>query len=464
VAPLTILIVSQLKRNLFMEKSHSTLDKTKFNRWLNIRKTTLKELNRKLKDRLNFEISFNNCETIDDYAISLISDCLDISSSKITKLNLVPTFILKTKKEIEDTKRPINKDGIHFYNYYTLPTPSGYVAPVLLDIMCPKDKLPKLNNGHLEPAITISIGPNDIYARFTEKLDKDSWVKFEVNKNKKTNWIVGSSYYEPSFCRHSYSRVNNGLGRIISYTTKSNIENLLNDKLNDNSFENLARANKGKKINRTLLKLEIESKGYSISEIAKKIKLSLKKLKNFLNNSKSILDKKYIIKICQIINSDPNLFLDKKQKEDSVGKLYFDYKKSIKSIRKFKSYQVASIANSKRFPDLSGYFMKVDSKKNTFFNDLFDSKCSHYFVTGGKIKIYINSKNKKITKNLNNGDCLWISAFTHHGFTGFGSLLKISDGQNISYLDKEDLTNTYNINGVLNRVRGDMQNWGHDEK
>ena len=32
-----------------MEKSHATIDKTKFNRWLNIRKTTLKELNLKLK-------------------------------------------------------------------------------------------------------------------------------------------------------------------------------------------------------------------------------------------------------------------------------------------------------------------------------------------------------------------------------------------------------------------------------
>ncbi len=447
-----------------MEKSHSSLDKTKFNRWLNIRKTTLKELNRKLKDKLNFEISFDNCETIDNYAISLVSDCLDVSPSKIIKNNYVPTFILKTKKEIEDTKRPITKDGIHFYNYYTLPTPKGYVAPVLLDIMCPKNKLPKLNNGHLEPAITISMGPNDIYARFSEKLNKDTWIKFKVNKDKKTNWIVGSSYFEPSFCRHSYSRVDSGLGRIISYTTKSNIESLLNEKLNNVSFQNLAKVNKGKKINRTLLKLEIESKGFSINELAKKINLSLKKLKNFFNNSKTILDKKYIIKICQIINTDPNFFLDKKQKEDSVGKLYFDYKDSIKSIRKFKSYKVASIANSKRFPDLSGYFMKVENKKKSSLNDLFDSKCSHYFVTGGYIKIHIVTNDKKISKKLKNGDCLWISAFTHHGFTGSGSLLKISDGQNISYLDKEDLTNTYNINGVLNRVRGDMQNWGHDEK
>ena len=42
-------------------------------------------------------------------------------------------------------------------------------------------------------------------------------------------------------------------------------------------------------------------------------------------------------------------------------------------------------------------------------------------------------------------------------------LLKISDGQNISYLDKEDLTNTYNVNNVFNKIKGDMDNWGYDK-
>ena len=155
--------------------------------------------------------------------------------------------------------------------------------------------------------------------------------------------------------------------------------------------------------------------------------------------------------------------MDKKHNEDSVGKLYFDYRESIKSIRNFKSYKVASIANSKRFPDLSGYFMKVSNKNILFLDDLFDSKCSHYFVTKGEMKVHIKSDNKKITKVIKEGDCLgfWIYK---HGFTGNGSLLKISDGQNISYLDKEDLTNTYNVNNVFNRVRGDMDNWGYDKK
>lgn len=447
-----------------MNKDHYCLDKIKLNRWLNIRKTTLKHLNEDLKEKLNINITFDNCHYLDDYTIKVISEYLKIPITKLKQNKSTPEFLYQSKSDIEKTKRPITKDGIHFYNYYTLPTPEGYVAPVLLDIMCPKNKLPKLNNGHLEPAITISMGPGEIYARFGEKLTDDTWKKFEINHDPRTNWIVGSSYFEPSYCKHSYSRVTKKLGRIISYTTRSNLEELLNDKLNDNSYKNLLEINEKKNINRTLLKLEIETKGYSLNYIAKKIKLPKKKINNYFNKINSSLEKKYIFKICKLINSDPNLFIFKKHKEDSVGKLYFDYRDSIKTIRKFKSYKVASIANSKRYPDLSGYFMKVINKKNIFLNDLFDSKCSHYFVTKGNMKIHIKSKDKKITKNIKEGDCLWLSGFTYHGFTGDGALLKISDGQNINYLEKEDLINTYKVNDVLKRCRGDMQNWGYDEK
>ena len=444
-----------------MSKGHN-LDKIKLNRWLNIRKTTLEVLNKNLRGELNFKVTLENCESLDTYAIDVIAKFLDISSSKLKKNYKFPTYLFKSKLEIEKTKRPINKDGIHFYNYYTLPTPKGYVSPVLLDILCPKEKLPKLNNGHLEPAITISMGPNDIYARFAKKLNKDTWVKFKVNKNPKNKWVVGSSYYEPSFCRHSYSQTGEGLGRIISYTTRSNIESLFEGKLNDNSYNNLIKISKNNKINRTLLKLEIDNKGYSIKEISKKIKKPYKKIKDFLDGKKKFLEKKYIIKICSIINSDPNLFIDRIHEEDSVGKLYLDYKDSIKTIRKFRSYKVASIANSKRFPDLSGFFLKVLNLKKIFLSDLFDSKCCHYFVTGGKMKVHIKDNNKNLSQEIKEGDCLWLSAFTYHGFTGDGSLLKISDGQNINYLEKEDLINTYNTNNVLKSAKDDMMNWGYD--
>ena len=73
----------------------------------------------------------------------------------------------------------------------------------------------------------------------------------------------------------------------------------------------------------------------------------------------------------------------------------------------------------------------------------------------------IDQKIQKI--NAKEDDCFWVSAFSEHGFSGNGSLVKISDGQNINYLEKEDITNTYQIKDVLKRARADIKNWGYDE-
>jgi len=90
-------------------RDRSTIDKTKLNRWLNIRKTTLKELNSKLKNKLNYKVNFENCETLDKYALSVISDILDIDQNKITKLSYVPTYILKKKRKLKIPKGQLLK-------------------------------------------------------------------------------------------------------------------------------------------------------------------------------------------------------------------------------------------------------------------------------------------------------------------------------------------------------------------
>ena len=96
-------------------------------------------------------------------------------------------------------------------------------------------------------------------------------------------------------------------------------------------------------------------------------------------NKDNILDK-FILDINDFLNEWRNLYLDKKFKEDSIGKLYYDYKDSLKTKRSFKSYEVASIANSSRFPDLFGYFIKVKNQLKKQVLDLMDTSCSHYLV------------------------------------------------------------------------------------
>ena len=436
------------------------LDKLRLIHWLNVRKTTFDILNEKIKDKINYPITKDNLDELDDYAIERIAEVLNIQKDILLEKDKVPNFIHHTKEEILKTKRKINRGGIHFYNYYTLPSPQGYVAPVLIDILCPKEKMPTLNNGHLEPAITVSLGPNDIYARFAKKKNKLTFTKFKINKDRKTDWIVGSSYFEPSYCLHTYSRATDGPGRILSYTTKSYIEDLFNNKLNDQSFKNLTKSLKGTIPNRKMFKQDIENKGFSLLEVSKKT--NIKKIKNFTDSKlKNILSTFEIKKICDLINSDPYLYMDRKYKEDKIGKYYYDSKDSIKTIRKFKSYEVASIASSNRAQDLSGYFLKVKNKKNKVL-DLFDTNCSHYLVTKGSPTLHIEDGENLKNVKLNKDDAIWVGAYAKHGFSGDGALVKISDGQNINYLEKVDLMNTFNLSSTLLRGRKDKQNWGYD--
>ena len=441
---------------------NNRISRVKLNHWLNIRKTTLSVLNKLLKSHINFNLTLESLNQLDNHSVDKLAEVLSIPPSYILEQEKIPSYILNTKETIEKTKRPIQRGGIHFYNYYTLPSPQGYVAPVLIDILCPKGRLPVLNNGHLEPAITISLGPNDIYARFAKKLNKETYLKFKINKDQDTNWVVGSSYFEPSYCLHTYSRATNGPGRILSYTTRSNLENLVGNKLNDNSFKNFINSFNNKKINRILLEQDILNKGYDIKDICRKTKISLKKFKKFINGSGTKLNIKELTKICNVINSDPSLYFDKKFKEDSIGKLYYDYKDSLKTKRSFKSYEVASIANSSRFPDLFGYFIKVNNQSDKQLIDLMDTNCSHYLASKGIVEFHVQTDNKKDTFKMKEGDAIWISAYTKHGFTGAGSLIKISDGQNINYLEKIDISNTYNLKISLLRGRNDKASWGYD--
>ncbi len=444
-------------------KKNNSVDPLKIIHWLNVRKSTFDVLNSYLKDKINFVVNKENLDELDAFSLEKIAEFLDVPKKALITDKSVPSYIHHTKSQIEKTKRPINRGGIHFYNYYTLPSPHGYVAPVLIDILCPKNKMPTLNNGHLEPAITVSLGPNDIYARFAKKKNKLTFLKFKINHDKKTDWIVGSSYFEPSYCLHTYSRATNGPGKILSYTTKSNLESLLNSKLNDDSFENFATSLENKKPNRVMLKEDIQNKGYEIQQVAKKTKISVKKINDFINNkTKKSLSIKELEKICSLINSDPYVYIDKNFKEDKIGKYYYDSKDSIKTIRKFKSYTVASIASSSRAQDLSGYFLNVQNKKDKTIIDLMDTNCSHYLVTKGELILNIKENGKIKKVKLKNGDAIWVAAYIKHGFTGSGALIKISDGQNISYLEKIDLMNTYNLNTTLLRGRKDRVNWGYD--
>ena len=54
------------------------IDKIKLNHWLNIRKTTIEILNKLLGNSLNYKLSLENLENLDEHSIEKIAKVLSL--------------------------------------------------------------------------------------------------------------------------------------------------------------------------------------------------------------------------------------------------------------------------------------------------------------------------------------------------------------------------------------------------
>ena len=435
-----------------MSQKKIIIDFIKLNHWLNARKITTKLIDKKQKT-LAKKLSLKKNFSISPRELDFINTDLSIPTEKIEVQNKIPDYILWTKSKIDKTKRPINRDGIHFYNYYSLPIPNGFVGPVILDILCPKNKLPKLNNGHLEQAITINLGNSDIYGRWGKKKNKVNFSKIKYNNSSKNPWIIGDTYVEPTYCPHSYSRATEHNSQILSYTAKSPLEKFIKNLNNwsKSNYENLIKNIKSKNPRVSILKLYLDNKGVDLKYLSQKIKVKVKTLEQIINN------KRVLIKTCKLLKINPDLFNNiQYTSEDSIGKTYLSYKDSFKTIRKYKSYTIASMASSERYSDLFGYFIKVSGSKKV--KDLCDFASSHYLITDGEFNFNIDNKTIKVKK----GDAIWMSSFKSHGFSGKGSLLKISNGECVDSSDLREILNIYKPVETLKRSYKDRISWGYE--
>ncbi len=200
----------------------------------------------------------------------------------------------------------------------------------------------------------------------------------------------------------------------------------------------------------------LSARGIDINFVLKKLKISKKTFLSLIKK-KQKSNNKILKRLNNVVGVNLANFNFKEKSEDEVGKVYCSYKRSIKSIRKFKSYKVADMAFSNRYPDLRGIFIKVLNKRNSKKDLNLFTSC-HYLVTDGKMEMSI-SKNKF---NIKKGDSIWVCPNQNHGFNGNGSLIRISNGEAVDYLDMIELSKLYNPEHTLKRLYKDKFNWGYD--
>lgn len=437
------------------------VDNYKVMHWLNIRKVTTGQIAGALgieHARLTGLLAPDGaCEWPDDI-VATLTRTLEITPGQLVaggRRDL--TVLIRTARQLRDTCRPIQRDGIHFYNYYTMAAPPGAVAPVVLDILCPAGRLPALNNGHLEPAITINLGPGDIHGRWGTELDEATWQVIVANTDA-DNWIVGDSYVEPSYCPHTYSLAGSEPARIVSYTGQSPLAGLLEEvnDWSDPAARELLTWLDGGVCPHDVAELLFARRGHTVESAATTLGVSAAAVRAAIDDGAVEL----LRELGTTLGFDYRLLIRPAARHDAVGKTFKDIAECRKETREFRGYTVTSLAAAPHLPDLTGLYLRTEGASGAALREPAET---HYLVTAGTPTLHwVRADGQQTEAELEPDASVWVAPFVTHRWSGSGALIKLGSGRHLGYLDLFELTNTYAAGATVRRGHRDHRGWGYD--
>ncbi|KJK51584.1 hypothetical protein UK23_06310 [Lentzea aerocolonigenes] len=447
-----------------MPASHVEIGSVKLMRWLNARKLTVSAFSAAIGvDAAQVEAGLGGDVLRWEPGLATrAAEALDVGVEQLAVVPAAETAVHLSAAASRAGSRVVRRGGIDFYVYYSLAGPRGQVAPVILDILCPPGRLPELNRGHLEPAITVNLGPGDINGRWGEELTGDTWSVLAANTGE-DRWITGDSYVEPSFCPHTYSLVGDEPARILSYTGASPLAGLV-DRADTWPAESFAALldDVGERLEPAgILAQAMRRRAFDVKTLCSAAGVDERSVGDFLGGADS-LDLAALRRGGATVHCDYRLLLPVDVVRDGVGKSSRTIQESKDSIRSFGEYVVADLAGSPSAPDLLGTFLLVDRAEHGELTDLRDQAATFYLVTSGTATAHWWTGGEVRRQELGQWDSLWIGPGVAHGFTGQAGLLRMGDASSYSYADTLELTNTYRPAWTLGRARHDRQGWGYD--
>lgn len=445
------------------------IDRFKLMHWMNARKVTPEQVARRaglesaeLRAVLDAEAPDPSADVVARLAAALRITEEQLAATAGSGL----TAVVRTAEELHATRRPIQRAAIHFYNYYSMAAPPGRVAPVILDILCPDDTLPALNNGHLEPAITINLGPGDIHGRWGTELTPATWQVLRANSAGPDSWIVGDSYVEPSYCPHTYSLASATPARIVSYTGASNLAGLLEEVNNwaPTASDRLLRDWESAPAAAVTLNAVLRRKGYQAADAAKAAGIPPGGVEAFLAGATDRLSPDELRALGMTLGFDHRVLLPAQHHHDTVGKSCLTVQDGRGSVRDFRGYTVASLASAPELPDLTGLFLSVDRAEPADGDlDLCDHAETHYLVTQGRLTLSWREADGSVGRaELGPDGTAWIGPCVEHAWSGLGAAIKLGSGQHLGYLEQLELSNTFRPAATLRRGRRDTLGWGYE--
>jgi 2-hydroxyethylphosphonate dioxygenase len=385
-----------------------------------------------------------------------VADKLDVPWSDIAAAaaSTLPSVIHRDADSFLASCRPLSRDGIHFYNYFSIASPPDRIGPVILDILCPRDRLPMLNSGHLEPAITVNLGPGDIMGRWSEDLDDRTWKRLRAATDD-PRWIVGESYMESPFCPHSYALASDTPARIVSYTAQSRLQPIIemNDQWTDAEFDRFIDS---LRTDAYELEMALRAKGYQPDGAG--LSSSSRATVGQLRADPALVTLEEVRSLANELRIDYRSLLPSSRDLDELGRTWCSLEESRTSIRPFGSYWIASMASSVALPDIVGLFLLVEPGSPGEL-DLIASTELHYFVADGHAVLTWEDANGASKVELGPDSSLWVAPFVPHAFEGSAALLRFDSGVGLASAERLEVERTFRAQTTLRRGRHDLVGW-----
>lgn len=444
------------------------IDPYKLTHWMNARKVTPDQVcaaGDLQPAELRTALDAAEPMTVGEPFLTALAAALRVDAHQLTAEDDAEiTVVTQTADEMYGSMRPIRRDGIHFYNYYSMAAPPSRVAPVILDILCPDGRLPALNNGHLEPAITVNLGPGDIHGRWGSELTPATWQVLQANRGD-DDWITGDSYVEPSYCPHTYSLAGDAPARIVSYTANSNLAPLIeeNNRWSPLAFEQWTQdLDKDGASAVNLLRIMLRRRGYTTESAAHAVGVTEAELLAALSDDVDTAALGTLRLVGRTLGLDYRVLLPAEHSHDAVGKVCATVGQARETARAWGPHRVASMAAAPNLSDLSGLFVRVDCAERDELSLVHDNE-THYLVVRGDLRLdWLDRSGEVSSARLRTDASAWVAPFVAHQWSGRGSLLQFNSGQHVGYLDLMELGNTYDATATLRRGHRDRAGWGYE--
>ncbi|MFJ8473576.1 histidine kinase [Kitasatospora sp. NPDC094011] len=432
-----------------------TPDRFRLMHWMNARKTTPDLLGAAGVDTAVLTAVLDgSAPEVSEEQFTALCAALRVAPEQIAaRQDSTPAAVVLTADQLHATRRPIRRAGLHFYNYYTMAAPEGQVAPVILDILCPAGTLPELNNGHLEPAITVNLGPGRIHGRWGAELDATTWRVLEP----------GDSYVESSYCPHAYSLVDGTPARIVSYTGDSNLAPLLDEA---NAWGDPAAAtmiadlDAGPPVS-AVLRAALRRRCFDADSAGLACGVDADHISAFCDGRTDSLDPDELRALGRSLGFDFRPLIEPVRRRDALGKTHLTAAESRAGSRAFASYTATSLAMTPELPDLVGVLLAVDGEAQGL--DLADHGENHYLVTAGDLTLHWQEPDgTAVAATLGPDGTAWLAPLVAHSWSGRGTVVKLGSGERLGYLDHLELTNTFAPAATLRRGRQDARGWGYE--